>query len=401
MCEKNTLDNQIPTFYNEIHTRISTLQKSLREASIDVAWIQQTTDLYYYSGTSQIGHLLIPASQEPELFIRRYYPRAAKETPLCNTHQITTFKDVTNYVTKNPFRRIGLELDVLSVNQFKKMIAPLPQAEFIDISPIIRKQRSIKSSREIDAIKNAANQLHLVFQKIPEWITEGMREIDLAAKIECFLREHGHQGLLPTRTMNTAIFYGNVLFGQSSAERSSLAGPTCGAGLYNAYPNGAGWHQLEAHTPIFIDLVSGYDGYMADATRIFSLGRLPESLKKLHQSCISIQNSLVEEILKGTAAKTLCQIACNMAQKLDLTTYFMGPPDDKVPFVGHGIGLEVDELPIIAKGYDDYLPPGSVIAIEPKAVIPGKGAVGIENTWVVYSHNCCNLIEFPDNIIEI
>jgi len=364
----------------------------------------QSADLFYYAGTAQNGNMLIHSHSQPRLLIRKYYPRAVSETPWSDVDHIANLKEfftqVSQYFKSKEIRTVGLEFDVVPVSLYQKIRNYL-DLDFVDISMEIRRQRMIKSDWEQGLTRAAAGLLDDIFEQMSGWLEPGMTELKLAGLIESRMRQQGHQGILPIRGFNGAVHYGNILFGKNGAIRGPFDGPTCGSGLYPAHPKGAGTTKLEPEQPVFVDLVAGVGGYMADATRIFSLGSLPEVVRQNHSHCLNIQAAVLEGIRLGQTCSELYQTARNLAMKSGIADIFMGPKDDQVSFIAHGIGLEVDELPVFAPGFDFRPPVGSIFALEPKAVDVNLGAVGIENTFLLSESGPENLIHFPEIITEV
>ena len=147
-----------------------------------------------------------------------------------------------------------------------------------------------------------------------------------------------------------------------------------------------------------MDYVFAYQGYMADHTRIFSLGELSETLVEAHQAMLEVQSLIMDRARPGAKAGDLYELALEKTAELGYEDYFMGGGPDRVRFVGHGIGTEVDEYPFLARGQDLELEAGMTIALEPKLVIPDKGVVGIENTHVVTPTGLEQLTVYDDDI---
>ncbi|HPQ40552.1 MAG TPA: Xaa-Pro peptidase family protein [bacterium] len=387
-------------------SRRKRLTKILDTRCLDAIWLHQSRDLYYFSGTAQDGHLIQTRDGSDHLFIRKYTPRAVKDsdiTSVTSFHRLSEIQSILRALVKvsRGAHRIGICTDVMSVKLWQRLQRVFPDAEWVDISGDIRRLRAVKSDEEIAVVHRAANLLDMVFDRITEWLKPGVTELELAARIEFELRREGHQGTLPVRALNSSIHYGNVLFGDSGAIRGAFDGPTCGPGLYPAIPKGAGWKPLKMGEPVFVDLVAGVGGYLADATRVYCLGQLSDHLLQAHENCRRIQDAVVETLRPGTPCDAPYQLALDMAESLGLKKVFMGPEDDQARFIAHGIGLEIDEFPILAPGVTDVLESGHVIALEPKAVIPETGAVGIENTWVIRDTGPRPVTHYPDQVREV
>ncbi len=386
---------------HEIDQRLALFRDALDTASIDLAIVAQNSDLFYYSGTVQNAFLIVQRTGESTLFVRKYLPRAQRESPIQSIRPMRRFRDVLETIKSLPHARIGIESDVLPVQIFQQIQASLPDAEIVDASHLIRRQRSMKSAWEHEQITHAAGMLDEVFSAIPDFIQHGMQEIELAARIESFLRVRGHQGYLPMRSFNGVIHYGNVLFGPGGSVRGPFDGPTNGDGLYPATPGGAGRGRLNPGEPIFIDLVAGYNGYLADATRVYALGELPDRLMDAHMCSIDLQHTIVSRIEAKQEASLIYQDVLESVRRVGLGDQFMGIAGDQSSFIAHGVGIEIDELPIITSRSEFTLPVSSVVAIEPKFVFEAIGAVGIESTWIIEDGRAKRLLQYPDAVTVI
>ncbi len=367
----------------ELYRRIKKIQQYLRTKDIQAALIVQKADLFYFSGTCQDAHLLISAQGEPLLMVRKSFERALEETVLEKVVAVRSFKDIgANIATVTKGKgRIGLELDVLPVNLFFKYQKLLGPQEIVDVSGAIRQIRMIKTPYEIACLKESARLAAEVFYELPNLIKAGMTEIELAGRIELFLRVRGHQGNPRARAFNqegTA----HILSGWNSAYPSFFDGPTGGSGLSPSFPQGPGFKKIDRNEPVLIDIATVLNGYIADHTRIFSIGSLPDKLVAAHNTALEIKRRIIKEAQPGTDGKKLYHIALGMAEKAGLAGHFMGY-GNSVSFTGHGVGLELDELPVLAKNISINLQPGMIFALEPKFIFPGEGTVGVEDTFVL------------------
>jgi len=178
-------------------------------------------------------------------------------------------------------------------------------------------------------------------------------------------------------------------------------GAVTGRGLSAASPHGASQASLVAGSPVFMDYTGVFDGYIVDMTRVFSIGRLPDQLMKAFEVSLAIQSYLVERLKPGAVCEELFQAAAGLAEEAGLGNCFMGPPGENARFVGHGVGLELDEFPVLAQGFKVPLKAGQTIAIEPKFVFPGQGVIGIENTFAVSEAGGEKITDIPDDIVFV
>jgi len=384
----------------EISNRIRRFQDKLEQREVDGALIVQKADVYYFSRTDQDAHLWIPVVGEPLLMVRKSMVRAQEDAVTEQIAPLGRFSDLPERIggSKSPRpARIGIEMDVVPVNRYLIYRRLFPEAELVDVSTAVRETRMIKSPYELSCIAEAAAMADAMYEQVPQFLTESTREIDLTARIEAWYRTQGHPGVIPTRGFNHEPIYGQITSGKGAAMPSATAGPLGGKGLGPFFSHGPSTDVIAPHTPVLIDDAASVGGYIADQTRVFSLGRLPAALERAHETARRIQEALSRKGRSGTPAEDLYALALEIAASEGLLDRFMGYPDP-VPFVGHGVGLELDELPVIGRGSRTVLDEGMVIALEPKFVFPGLGAVGIENTFVVAGEGMRKLNRFPDDI---
>ena len=401
MSQFNT-DDLVPA--SELKQRIAALQFHLAKNGFDAALILQATDLYYFAGTTQQGHLYVPKDSDPILMVRKSYERARAESNLEIVAPLTSLSEIRPILERHdcsPPSRMGMELDVLPVNLYRKYNQLFADSNIGDISHVIRLIRAIKSPYEIDRISVSAGLADQVASFVREELCEGISEVELAGKVEARARALGHQGMVRMRLWGSEMFYGHLMCGDSAAVPSALSSPTGGAAMSPAFSQGPGFKAIQRNEPILFDYVFAHKGYLADHTRIFALGELPDDLMKAHQVMLKLQTELQAVMQPGVAVGNLYDLAIDLAEESGLGDYFMGAEKQRIRFIGHGIGLELDEYPFVAKGQQMKLKPGMVIALEPKVVIPGIGVVGVENTHLVTEHGLKRLTNYPDAITNI
>jgi Xaa-Pro dipeptidase len=399
MGERNTV---VPR--RELYERIARLQSVLCEKNIEGALIIQKTDLFYFGATSQQGWLYVPAEGEPLLMIFKEFERAKTESPLDEVVSITGSKKIPSILSDYNYRfsaTLGMELDVLPVNLYYQFQSIFGQAQITDISVDIRLIRAVKSKFEIEKIRAAAKLSDQLAEQVKERLAVGKTEVALAGELEGYARSLGHQGIVRMRMWGSELFYGHLLSGDAAAVPSYLASPTGGTGVSSAIGQGAGFREIAAQEPVLVDYVFALDGYLSDHARIFSIGPLPEELVAAHQAMLDIQEEIKGRAKTGVVTGELYDLMVSMAEKQGYGENFMGVGDRRIRFTGHGIGLELDEFPFIAKGQKLRLEAGMIIALEPKIILPGKGVVGIENTHLVTDDGLEPLTKFPDEITTL
>ncbi|MEW5910042.1 MAG: Xaa-Pro peptidase family protein [Thermodesulfobacteriota bacterium] len=389
---------------SEIERRIESLQTHLRQAAIDGALILQRADLYYFSGTAQDAHLYVPARDFPVLMVYKNFDRAVGESSIKTVLPLKNPKDLPQLLGDQGVAFpsvLGMELDVLPVNLYFNYQRIFPETRFKDISHEIRLIRAVKSPYEIEQIRESAKLADQVSAKTREFLRPGISEIELAGKLEAYARKLGHQGIVRMRLWGSELFYGHLMAGPSAAVPSYLSSPTGGTGVSPATAQGAGFRKIQRHEPILVDYVFAKNGYLADHARIFSLGRLPEHLEKGHRLMLDLQAKIKTEARPGIASGSLYDTAIDFVSHFGYESCFMGADPQRIRFIGHGLGLELDEFPFLAKGQDLPLKSGMTLALEPKLIFPGEGVVGIENTHLVTESGLEQLTCFEEEIIVL
>ncbi|NNK56069.1 MAG: aminopeptidase P family protein [Desulfofustis sp.] len=388
----------------ELAVRIERLQQALLEKDVDGALIVQKTDLFYFSATSQQGYLYVPSEGKPLLMAFKDFDRARQESPLTQVVPIGSPRKLPATIASHGLNSpgvLGLELDVLPVNLYFQYQKIFEHSKLTDISTEIRLIRAVKSDYEIDCIKQAARGSDLVCGKVSELLAEGKSELELAGELESYARSLGHQGIVRMRLWGSELFYGHLLSGADGAVPSYLASPTGGKGPSTLTGQGAGFRKIRRDEPILVDYVFALNGYLSDHTRIFCMGKLADDLLAGHEAMLDIQEEVMKHAKPGVASGDLYELMISSAEEKGYGEWFMGVGERRIRFSGHGIGLELDEFPFLAKGQELKLERNMIIALEPKLVMPGKGVVGIENTHKVTDQGLVPLTCSPDSITFI
>ncbi len=379
----------------EIFSRITRFQE--RMDGMDAVLILQNVDMYYFSGTVQQGFLFIPAKEEPVFFVRRIPERAKEETSI-KVVPIKGLKEAGRILADYNLRVVGFEFDVVPVSTFKRYTKLFPGAEFVDVSGIIRDLRKIKSDFEVRKIRRAAEITADVLEEIKGHLRRGMTEWELISLIEYLARLKGHLGPTRMRAFGQELFFGHVLSDKSGGVSAFADAPTGGFGIHPTLGHGATSRPLRENAPIDVDFMVNFEGYLSDQTRIFVVGEISEKMRKAYEFTRELLYEMENLIKPGITAGEIYNIAVNRAEKAGYGEFFMGYGPYRVSFVGHGVGLEVDEYPFIARGFDMKLEPGMTFALEPKLIFPDEGMVGIENTYLVTKDGFEKLTTSPEDI---
>ena len=368
----------------ETRARTAQLQDILAHRGIGLALIRQLADLFYYTGTIADGFLAVPAEGEPKFLVRRPQDRLATgDLPwelafYQDFWELPALLDALALPREDP---LGLELDVLPATLYLRLKNDLfPGTPIQDISPLIRRQRMVKSAYEIEQIRRAAAILDEAYTTLPEILQPGLTELELSAALEYRLRLLGHQGLIRLRNFSLEMFFGHVLSGHAGLELAYIDTPSGGLGFSPAFPQGASLKKLAPGEPISIDMGSCVNGYVADMTRLFALGDLPPAAWQVYDLTLELFHIFETEARPGVKPGDLYKRLWDVVTRAGWGEYFMGQGPDRVKFLGHGVGLELDEFPFLTARFPFPLEADVVMAFEPKFFLPEVGLVGLEDT---------------------
>ncbi len=370
----------------ELQERVSYFQNVLQKSGIDGALLVQRADILYYSGTAQNVHIYIPKDGSPIVMAYRDFLRAQRESSW-EVIPLQGMSKIPNYIQEAGLpspKTLGLELDVLPVNQFERYRKLFPDVKMVDVSTEVRLQRAVKSEWELTRLEESAQIHPKILEYAKEVLHPGMTEVEFEGLLAGKARALGHGGYVRMRGFNSEFHVGAITSGDRSAVTSSFDGPVTGQGISIAHPNGATMARIKSGEPIVVDMVTVVHGYQIDQTRILSIGPLSDELKRAYEVARQVEENIRRALIPGkVAGEVYEEILTWVRENTPYEENFMGYGTSRVRFVGHGVGLELDELPTISKGSKEVLKSGMVVAIEPKFVFPGVGVVGIEDTVVV------------------
>jgi Xaa-Pro aminopeptidase len=386
----------------ELLQRINGLKKKMAEAGIDFSVIMQNADLFYFSGTIQKGVMVIPVDDAPLLFVERSLERVHAETPLSIT-PIKRDKDIGPILQQKGILKGkgGMELDVVPVSVFERFKTLVGFEKFVDITPLIRELRIKKSPFELEQVKQSGRIIARIFERAKHVVREGMREIDVDAELVAEGRRHGHQGFLRMRGFNQEMMNLYVTAGATSGIPSNADVPISGLGLTAAIAQGSSLKPVERGVPVLVDYGGGYNGYVTDETRVYVVGDMRERFKKAYEVTRAIVEDVTSFGREGIDCTEIFNRSMQLVKRAQLEDHFMGFGEGQVSFIGHGLGLEINELPVITARHSRVLEEGMVFAFEPKFIFPGEGSVGIEVDFIVRKQGLERVIDFPIDVVYV
>lgn len=383
---------------NELELKWRRIQQAMRQEEADGCLLTMNMNLYYVSGQVFNGYFYLPAEGRPYWFVKRLtIPETNQVHVIRKPEQIPDFFRDLNLAMP---RKLLLEADELSYNEYIRLQHVFRAEATGNASALIRHIRMIKTPWEIEQMRISARKHEAVYREIPACYRPGMRDIELQIEIEKRMRVHGSLGYFRAFGSNMDIFMGSLLAGENAGEPSPFDFALGGAGMHASGPLGANGTLLREGTTVMADMSGNYTAYQTDMTRVFSIGKLPDRAYQVHRVALEIQARMERTAKPGVPCAELYRDALAMAGQEGLEDCFMGTRF-QAKFVGHGVGLEINELPVLTTRSKDILQPGMTFAFEPKFVLAGIGAVGIENTFLVTDSGVEKMTLLDENITEL
>ncbi len=383
---------------NELELKWRRIQQAMRQEEADGCLLTMNMNLYYVSGQVFNGYFYLPAEGRPYWFVKRLtVPETNQVHVIRKPEQMPElFRDLNLAMP----RKLLLEADELSYNEYIRLQHVFRAEATGNASALIRHIRMIKTPWEIEQMRISARRHESVYREIPACYRPGMRDVELQIEIEKRMRMHGSLGYFRAFGSNMDIFMGSLLAGENAGEPSPFDFALGGKGIHASGPLGANGTLLREGTTVMADMSGNYTAYQTDMTRVFSIGKLPDRAYRVHRVALEIQARMERTAKPGVSCAELYRDALAMAGQEGLKDCFMGT-HLQAKFVGHGVGLEINELPVLTTRSKDILQPGMTFAFEPKFVLAGIGAVGIENTFLVTDSGVEKMTLLDENIIEL
>ncbi|MDA3881435.1 MAG: Xaa-Pro peptidase family protein [Prolixibacteraceae bacterium] len=341
-------------------------------------------NLLYFIGSMPEGMLIIERDNKAILWARRSYERTVLESEFPDIKPMMSYRDAAQAYGKLP-ENIYLETEFVPLAMFQRFQKHFSFKQYQSLDFQIAQTRAVKSEWELGYMKQAGRIHQRVLEEcVPEMLHEGITEADLVADLYRVMVKEGHQGAARFAMHDTEVTVAQLSFGDNSLFPTNFDGPGGQRGLNAAMPGlGSRDRKLKKGDLVFIDMGLGVNGYHSDKTMTYMFGKkLPDEALEVHQQCVDIQNRVAEMLKPGNIAEDIYETVMGELSD-DFQHNFMGYGSRKVKFLGHGIGLTVDEYPVIAKGFKTPLEQNMVFAVEPKKGIEGVGMVGVEDSYIV------------------
>ena len=383
----------------ELKQRRDKIRVLMAQQSVDAALITCNVNLIYTFGRVVSGYLYLPLHDVAHVFVKR--PNDLEGEHIHPIRKPEQLPELIKALGLPMPARLMLEGDELPFNEYNRLAACFPEADVVPCgTTLIRQARSVKTEVEISMFRRSASAHAEAYGEIPSVYRPGMTDRQLSIEIERLMRLQGCLGIFRVFGRSMEIFMGSLLAGDNAAVPSPYDFALGGGGIDPSLPGGVNGTLLQAGQSFMVDMGGNFCGYMCDMSRVYSVGRLPQAAYDAHRVCLDVQDAVAQAARPGVACEDLYNLAMDVVQKAGLAGYFMGV-GQKAKFIGHGIGLEINESPVIAPRIRQELEPGMVFALEPKMVLPGVGPVGIENSWAVTQDGVEKLTQCPEEIVEL
>lgn len=381
----------------ELKIRRDKIRRLMLQQGIDALIIATNVNMIYANGAMVSGYLYIPLNAPSILFVKRPNNVVGEHVkPIRKPEQLPEL--IAQCGLPMP-TKLALEGDELTYREYLRLAACFPNVEVVpSATSLVREARSIKTKQEVELFRRSGKMHAQAYAQIPSLYRAGMTDSELSIEVERLMRQSGCLGIFRVFGQSMEIFMGSLLAGDNAAVASPYDFALGGEGLHPSLPGGANGTLLKEGESFMVDMAGNYYGYMSDMSRVYAIGSLSDEAYKAHQVCIDIQNEIADHVKPGVVCESLYQMALERVRRAGFADYFMGV-EQKARFIGHGVGLEINESPVIASRISTILEPGMVFALEPKIVLPGVGPLGIENTWVVTAEGVEKLTNAPEEIV--
>jgi len=337
--------------------KIQKCAKQLKKLQLDALLVSNPENIAYLTEYRNInGQLLATCDQQLILFISPLYKDYTQETPylkiivLGNGENLATA--LVQTLKKYKYKRVGFEQSNISYQQQLNLNSKLVENNIIFLKTynLVKRIRMIKSKKEIDLIRQSVQISKEAFSFIKNIVKPNMTEKTLSIEIERFLRLRG----------DNEIAFSTIV----ASEKNSA--------LPHHFPK----KEKLGKSFFLIDLGSRYYGYCADLTKIFFWSKIPLHLRNIYDVILEAQEASIKKIREGVTAEEIDTAARIVIEKKGWGKNFSHS-------LGHGVGLSVHELPLLAPGNKEILKEGMVVTIEPAVYFSNKFGIRIEDMVLV------------------
>ena len=388
----------LPESETELNLRVKKAREAMQAHGLEAMLLVSSANILYFAGGIFNGYIWLSLTDGPIFFI---VPPLKTESQLCRG--IRKPEQIPSMLAADGMKipaRVGLEFEDLLYSEIRRLSGLFPDAEPGDASAVMRDCRAVKTTYELEIMREDGRRQAAVYSRIPRCYKEGMTDLEFQIEIEHVLRREGCLGFPRVAGRRMEINLGSVLAGDNADEPSPYDFSMGGTGADPSLPVGASGNIMRPGTAVMVDMNGGFNGYQTDMTRVWSIGTLPQIAYDAHRCSCDILRDLEKFATPGTEIGELYRRACRLAEDAGMKEYFMGH-NHQVKFIGHGVGIQLNEIPVVMERNRGPLAENMTIALEPKFVLPGIGAVGVENTYIVTPGGLENITPLDEEIHEL
>ncbi len=383
--------------------RIAVLQKKLAEANIDAALLVYSRDVLYYTGTAQPSSLLVTPA-DYTLYVRSGFDFAVEDVFIDRGKLVEERRldKILAAATAGKPEKIGTELDILTAEQLEGFRKLCPGVSFVNISPVTLEQRKVKEPEEIVRLCRACEAVHAGHEAVMATLREGVTELELAAAVENAHRLAGHEGIFFIRLPDFFMSRGPIGAGPNLLRNSGVVYTITGVGLSPAVPAGPSRRVIGRGETVVIDIPTLVDGYHADQTRTYCIGAAGKAIHALYDDLKAVADHLIGTIRPGMTGRDIYRMAVEKAGAIGRSAEFQSFGKGRVSrMIGHGIGLELNEPPILSEFDTSVIPEGCVVALDMHMMSEGSVVVKLEDMILVGGGGNEILTKTPRRLFEV
>lgn len=383
----------------DVDRRINSVQKQMAQRELDALLVASTSNLYYTTSRVFKGYVYIPREGKALWFLIKPDIFDSEEDVVIIRKPENIPDKLTELGYSTP-ASVGYEMDELSYSDVERLKALFPEAKAMNGNEPLRRARMVKTPWELDRMREDGIHQSEAYRRITRCYKEDMTDLEFQIEIERILRLEGCLGFVRTSGNLMDINLGSVISGDNADYPSPFDFAMGGSGVHPSLPEGANGTTLKPGETVMVDMNGTFNGYQTDMTRVWALGKVSDEALKAHECSRNILRACERMGVPGCPVADLYQKAMEIVKGKGLEKYFMGHRQ-QAAFIGHGVGIQLNEMPVVTPRSKDCLLENMTIALEPKFVIPHVGAVGVENTYVVTPEGLKALTVFPEEIQEL
>ncbi len=392
-----------PVPASELEARLAKFREAMdkEHPGWEMAAVNHKVAMYYFTGTMQEGVLII-RPQDAVFWVRRNYERAVNESHFSDIRPMHSFREAAAFYGTVP-KVMYVETKKATLEWERMLHKYFAFEEVGSFDSVLQSLRLRKSAYELAQMERSGAIHETVLDVVaPKLIHGGISEAQLAIELYSEMVQRGSHG---TARFNQALgeeAVGLASFGKSGLVRTGFDGPGGTDGTCIAVQSiGNAFRKLKAGRLVYLDIPCGFDGYHTDKTVVYYYGDLAKDtqaaqIMEAQERCLELEQEVVRMMAPGVTIESLYLRTMAKFNNIYGDAFMNGGK-----FLGHSIGLVMDEAPAIAKGFKELLEPGMTFAVEPKIALPGIGLVGTENTYVVTERGARSLTGSSHTLREV